>query len=505
MPHPGDDLFQLIHSLSSNEKRYFKLFAKQHGADKSKVYMKIFDLIDAQENTYNEELLKSKLGSTKDVKMLAQLKVYLFDLVMKSMRVYRSEKNANSEVFDLIQDELFYTEKGLTDMRMKTMKRAKELAYKYDLTYLLVAILQRERIYAMKFSGGDPMELINIIHAEEKAVFESLTNESELGKIFYTLWAQYIIDPKLQDEAVLQEYISFKNHPLLKDINKLDTFFGKFLFIKAQNHIKRFEGDYPGLYEISKQLVALFDDYPQHRFNVMGNYIDALAGMLAAAHNVGDYSEYDNLLDKLHQLPKDKLRNEASIEIMALQYRILYYMNTGKFERCDEVIAEFDMVCLKFPTQVTQTILIGNLYNIALFLFIQHRITEALNYTQRIINIKSDTKQDLIHGAIMLEFIFHFELQNNVFLDSVIRNGTRAMQNKKRFLEFEKSFTAYMRKLNKTPKPEQLEIFKEMFEFYKNMNAVNKKRRLVLIEETLAWTASKITGRPISETIYDKY
>jgi len=505
MPQPGDDLFQLINSLSSNEKRYFKLFAQQHGADKAKVYMKIFDLIASQGNTYNEEQVKNKLGSPKDVKMFAQLKVYLYDLVMKSMRVYRSEKNASSEVFDLIQDELFYTEKGLTDMRLKAMKRAKELAYKYDLTYLIVALLQRERIYAMKFSGGDPMMHINRIHQEEQAVFESLNNESELGKIFYTLWAQYIIDPKLQDEAVLQEYIAYKNHPLLSDIKQIKTFFGKFSFIKARNHIKRFEGDYQGLYTISKQLVALFDEYPQHRFNVMGNYIDALAGMLAAAHNIGDYSEYDNLLGKLHQLPKDKLKDEAAIEIMALHYKILYYMNTGKFDRCDEVIAEFDNVCLKFPTQMHQSNFIGNLYNIALFLFIQHRITDALSCTQRIINLKTDAKQDIIHGAIMLEFILHFELQNNVFLDSAIRNGTRNMQNKNRFLEFEKSFTSYMRKLNKTPKNEQIEVFKEMFEFYKGMNAVNKKRRLVLIEETLAWTSSKVSGRPISETIYDKY
>lgn len=505
MPAPGDDLFQLIHALSPTEKRYFKLFAQRHGDDKLKMYIKIFDLIAAQVHTYDEADLKKKLRVAGDIKMLPQLKVYLFDLVMKSMRVYRSEKNASTEVFDLIQDELFFTEKGLTEMRQKATRKAKELAYKYDLTYLLVAILQRERIYAMRYSGGDPMEHINRIHHEEKAVFESLNNESELGKIYYTMWAQYIIDPKLEDETIKQQYISYKNHPLLSDINQINTFIGKFSFLKAYSHIKRFEGDYQGLYEVTKQLVALFEEYPQHRFNVMGNYIDALAGMLAGAHNIGNYDEYEMLLNKLDQLPKDKLKDEASIAIMVLHYKILYYMNTGKFSLCDEVIAAFDDLIKKYPTQIPDANYVGNLYNIALFLFVLNRFEEALDYTQRVINFKTETRQELTHGAMMLELILHFELKNNVFLESAIRNATRTMQNKNKYHEFEKSFSSFMRKLIKTPHAEQMKVFKEMFDFYKSMLIENKSKRLILIEETLAWTRSKIDGRPLSETIYDKY
>lgn len=505
MSLPGDDLFLLIQSLTPSEKRYFKLFAQRQGDDKQKVYMRVFDLIDEQEDLYDEELLKKKLKSKGDIKMLPQIKVYLFDLIVKSMRLYRSDKNAATEVFDLIQDELFYTEKGLTDLRVKALKRAKELAYKFDLTYLLVAILQRERVFAIKYSGGDPVSKINQIHEEEIKVFNSLNAESELGKIYFILWAQFLIDSKLSDPEQLDRFIGYKNHPLLKDIDAIDTYMGKFLFIKCHSHILRFSNDYDGLYKNNLQMLTLMEQYPQHHFNVMGNYMDALSSVLAAAHNIGRYEEYDDLLNKLNNLQKDKFKDEATIAINILQYKILYFINTAKFDRSEELMAEYEFVVNKYNKQYNDASYIADTYNLCLFLFITGNNDKALHYCQEVLNFKSESKQDLQHGALMMHLLLHFELGDTVYLDSAIRNAIRSMQNKNRFNEFEKAFTTYLKKLIKTPTREQLDVFKIMFTYFKDMHLQNNHRRLVLIEEVLAWTSSKINQKPLTETVFYKY
>jgi hypothetical protein len=505
MSQPGDDLFLLIHSLNPSEKRYFKLFAQRQGNEKNKLYMKVFDLIDEQTEHYDEELLKKKLKSKADIKILPQVKIYLFDLVVKSMRVYRSDKTAATEVFDLIQDELFYTEKGLTDLRVKALKRAKEIAYKYDLSHMVVAILQRERIFAIKYSGGDPMNRINLIHEEEQQILHDLNVEAELGKIYYTLLALFIIDHALTNPAEAERVEEMKQHPLLQSIDGIRTYMGKILFYYCHKYIMRFTNDFVGMYENSKQLLATMEQYPQHYYNVTANYMDALSAALSAAHNVGRYDDFEDLLKKLKNLPHDKFKDEASIALKALQYRILYYMNTQKLDLCDELIEEYNHVKTKYAKLISDGSLLLDTYNICLFLFIKGDFNKSLEFCQDVLNMKTEARQNLQHAAMMMHLVLHFELGNTVYLDSAIRNTIRSMQNRNRYNHFEKTFIAHLKKLIKTPVLEQESIFEEMYHFYRDMFIQNNDKKLVLIEETLAWACSRYTRKPIAETMYIKH
>src|SRR5688500_17153020 len=99
-----DDLLQLIKSLDQTEKRYFKIFATMHvkGSDDNK-YVKLFDAIDKQ-NEYNEEQIREQF---KDEKFLIQLHVaknYLYNIILKSLRLYHSEKSKLNELMDLLRD-----------------------------------------------------------------------------------------------------------------------------------------------------------------------------------------------------------------------------------------------------------------------------------------------------------------------------------------------------------------------------------------------------------------
>ena len=53
----SEELFQLIKSLSKQEKRYFKLYASRHVIGEKNKYVQLFDAIDKQA-AYNEEKIK---------------------------------------------------------------------------------------------------------------------------------------------------------------------------------------------------------------------------------------------------------------------------------------------------------------------------------------------------------------------------------------------------------------------------------------------------------------
>lgn len=505
MHSPADDLYHLIHALSANEKRYFRLFAQRHGNEKDKLYMKVFDLIAAQENGYDEDLVKKKLKTAAAIRQLPQTKNYLFDLIMQSMRLYRSDKNVATEVFNLIQDELFYTEKGLTQMRAKALKKAKELAHEYDLIYCLVTLLQRERIYALKFSGGDPNETIRKLHAEEEWVFARLNNESKLGEVFFTLWVQFIKDPLMRGSDDLEQFTASRDAVLNQRFEDLHTFTEKFFWLRAKGLICRYNHDYQGTFELTKQLVDLFTDYPQHRLNVMGNYIDALSNYLSAAHAVGNYDEYEDVIAKLEALPRDTVKDDNSISQVVLGRKILFAMNKGLYDRSYQLAEDYEQYCSKFENLITDSFSVVTPYNISLMFFIHGDHTRSLDYCQRVMQFKTDVKVELQHGATMLYLILLIELGQLVYFESAYRSAIRSMKNRDKFDDFERIFTGYLKKIANTPDRQRKPFYQKLHDELLELKRSSGTKRFVFMTEALAWSASKMSDKSMVELVLQPY
>lgn len=89
-----EQLFKLIKSLSKNEKRYFKVFARKNddGETKSQFnYVMLFDAIDGQKN-FDDEKLKVMVKSKLQITHLPVLKNQLFELILKSLTEYHRKK-----------------------------------------------------------------------------------------------------------------------------------------------------------------------------------------------------------------------------------------------------------------------------------------------------------------------------------------------------------------------------------------------------------------------------
>ena len=69
-----DDVFDLIHSLTRNEKRYFKVAAGQHAVGEKKNYVVLFDAYDRLKE-YDPEKLVKALKGTRIAKNLSSEKV----------------------------------------------------------------------------------------------------------------------------------------------------------------------------------------------------------------------------------------------------------------------------------------------------------------------------------------------------------------------------------------------------------------------------------------------
>src|SRR5574343_228621 len=109
---PSDELFLLIKSLKQTEKRYFKIYASKHVIGDKNNYVRLFEVIDKQ-NEFDEEKIKKVFTGSNFIKQLHVAKNYLYKLILKSLRNYHSEISPDAELKNMLMDVEILYEKAL--------------------------------------------------------------------------------------------------------------------------------------------------------------------------------------------------------------------------------------------------------------------------------------------------------------------------------------------------------------------------------------------------------
>ena len=144
MKIPSDELFHLIKSLSSQEKRYFKLFAQQTSDDAS--YLKLFDAIDAFEQ-YDEKKILTNLNKKGGIKNLERIKNYLQETLLRFLEHHHFNYSIEIQLQRSLQRIEVLCAKRLFDSAKKIITKAEKLAIEnesYD--YLLIILKWKHHI-----------------------------------------------------------------------------------------------------------------------------------------------------------------------------------------------------------------------------------------------------------------------------------------------------------------------------------------------------------------------
>ena len=94
-------------------------------------YLKLFDAIDKQEN-YDEDDIKKKFAKEKFINQIHVAKNYLYNNILKSLRLYHSDRSKVNELMDILRDVQILYDKSLYKQCRKLLEKAKKLAYTYE-------------------------------------------------------------------------------------------------------------------------------------------------------------------------------------------------------------------------------------------------------------------------------------------------------------------------------------------------------------------------------------
>jgi hypothetical protein len=181
---PREDLFQLIRSLTPNEK---SAFTKASVADGKKVhqYVLLYQALDSLPGSVYDEnvFLASKIGEPFR-KHHSVKKAQLYDNILSVLRSRKqfggTEKPLEFQIRGLLEDAWLLKEKKLFEQSKRRLSKARTEAEKYHFHEVLLEILKLDRTLLLESSPKGVRGKVADLHKEISVVTEAIDNKFKM-------------------------------------------------------------------------------------------------------------------------------------------------------------------------------------------------------------------------------------------------------------------------------------------------------------------------------------
>lgn len=501
---PRSDLFQLIHSLTPSEKRYFKIFSSDRNKSQKKIYHVLFDAIDRM-NEYDEVVLKKELKGYGFVKHLSVTKKQLTEHILRSLWAFNAETNLVS-IFRARTEyiRILYL-KGLHRAAIDLLTKAYEEAKLYEqFTVQLELLTLKEGMFE---DGLISLEEGAEIYHEQATVLKKLENYYsciQLTKsgyvLMHTIGYARSEEDRIKYEAVLNDPRMDESYPL-SHVARRNIYNTKIICCPMIGDTMTAFLAGKKLYEIDAENEWLQKLKPGVRIHGILNYVNAA---LLAKQN----ESFQEALQTAKRLLAEYNRKISKEKVRMIEARIssleLGYMNSHpsavltpeRIAQIEEWVRSLGKRSAKIEVLMLELQLGYNYLVVGEF-------ERALKWLSAILQKKPVEKGQLPYlWARILNLIIHFELKNFDYLDHEIRSTERYIEKLDGSFQFEITLLKYFRKFLRAANENQIkgQFTKALAELSQIEADPNEKAAITYINVP-AWLKSKITGSTYAETL----
>lgn len=507
---PSKELFNLIKSLSKSEKRYFKLSSSLQSGDKN--YMKLFDKIELQ-NEYDEEDIKKKFKGETFVKHLPSEKNHLYNLILKSLRGFHSDKSASTTIQEHIKNIELLFNKALYIECSKIIKKGKILAYKYEKFYYVLDLLDWEkRLSAEEFLRANFKRDVDAIITEEIDCFEKLRMNIEYKRLYSKLLFAIRKDGFDRNKSAIEIIEEINNHELVKGIKSSKTIIGTTYLYSFLGVKSRVESNPERTFFYYKKVVKLMEENPLIIYEMKKPYLRALYYIALESKNTKDWENCYIYIDKLKSLKKHPAYISIDAQMTLFTYttnlELLLYIYLNKFtEAIDELIPRILQGIEQFHTSINSQAEMLFYLNVSRIYMGAKNFKLALKYINKVLNsFETDIRNDTYMFASLLNLIIHYELGNYDFLEYTIKSTKRKVDKTNNFSLFEIVFLKNLRKVIKIKKVDELKSLFRKFqeELLEVMNDSNENIENSDYVDFENWLASKVEDKTLRHSKIEK-
>lgn len=506
----SDDLFRLIKALNKPEKGYFKKFAAKNATGSKQNYILLFDAIDSMDD-YDEDLLRKKLKSESFIKQLAVYKVYLFNLILKSLHQYGAYDNSESKLTEYLINVKTLVSKNLYREALKILKKAKAMAYKFDKIKFLLEIISTERHIIMQMPQKNALELRREIYREQMKLYE------KIGNFYQYSWLCDQMTILVDNEAShhsketadrIEEIIS---HEYLKDEERPIGYYAKMNFYHTHLVYNGSRSDTQQIFHYLRKAIENAEANKQFIDENPQNYVIDLINYLLYCSYVKNKKEEQETLEKistLRQRLKLVIPKETDIQIFyhASNVEMIINERNGDMKKGRIKAKQVEKELLNYKNDIPINLKAVLINNLACFYFIDGNYEASLKNINVILNDSSlNLRNDVYEFARLFQLMIHLELGNYDLLEYLIQSAVKYFKSKnKKGYKLEDILLPFFTKILKSRHEERKEIYEELL--YR-LNKIEKDSNGIISRgffDYIAWVESKLNGKPLFEIIKEK-
>jgi hypothetical protein len=504
MKTPSSRLYDLIKSLTSAERRYFKLYVSSKDATSNK-YVQLFDAIVVSDRFDDEQLAKIIYsGQPVETRKYSELKSYLYELVIRSLQSFDEKSSVDYRLKNqLLGVRALFKRSHFEDCKA-ILAKVKKTAAEYEDFKVLVEVLEWEKKIA--YTQTDIAFLdkeMGRITEEEQVYLENQANISAYRNIFFNILVGIRKDVS-RSKAQRESFAQIMENPLMANESMARSFNAKVLYYRILSIYYFSTSNFESFYDSSKRLLDLMERNELMMAEDVSEYISALNNHIISCGRLGKVEEVRESLDKLNTVVPITLDDELKIHRQYYMNKFRLCISTGEFEEGANELKRHLKTVEKFDK--AQFIKSNFYFQYFCIYFGNGQFENALNSLNDWLKLsESVERKDLQSLARILNLIIHYELGNTMLLDSLLRSTYRFLNRANRLSEFERKMMNFIREAGKPhSKGEMQQILETLKQDFEDLSRQPSYGVFDLFD-IISWLESKINNKPYAQVVKERF
>jgi hypothetical protein len=502
-----DNLFVLIKSLSSSEKRQFKLYANRLENNTDAKFLMLFNLLDKM-NVYSEDvILKSKVVTKLQI---SNLKAHLYKQILVSLRMNPVNQNIRIQIREQLDFATILYHKGLYKQSLKILDKIKNIAIDHEEKNIAFEIVELEKVIESQYITRSIAGRADELAIQAKTLSKQNVIASKLSNLSLQLYGMMLKSGYAKTDAEMNEITSYFDNKLPKfKIEELD-FREKLWLYKAHLWHSFLIQDFLMCYKYASKWVDLFNENQQMIFLNPVWYLKGNTYLLECLYLIKHKSYLKKVLENLEKtisldaFPKnDNLSSLYFISFYNTKFNLHFLEGNfaDGFYLVDEVIKKIK----KNEDRIDEHHIMVFYYKIACLYFGAGENKKCIEFLKKIIENKNlSMREDLMCFARVLSLVAHYDEGLDYQLEIQLKSTYTFLIKMNELHEVQREMIKFLKNLGSIY-PNQLKTeMKKLLERLKIYENHPYEKRAFLYLDIISWLESKIENRPIAAIIQEK-
>lgn len=498
-------LFDIIHSLTKAEKRYFRLYTKGNVLAQNKNYLKLFDIILGQKENDEKQIKKELLAYSAKVNYNFA-KSYLKSIVIECLVNMNAGTSVDSKLVQMISTVKMLRKKLFIRQSNSILKKAEKLAVQAEQFGHL------HEIYTLQSRGlNTPADL---------SVLEKKVN---LNKKADNLTAYFILSTKMtlygsrknisrnKSEIDMLKKLMDESGIMEKEEMAL-SLNAKIIFHHLKGIYYYFAGEFDSSLKSLYKRLRYQEILPFYIQDMPLSYKVCLTNIIAVNIMLKDYNEAEKSLSKLAEFPaRHHVFMSEGMRIQMLYdqavFKLIININTGRTTELARLLIKIEEELNSIKNKISEIEKIDIYYYISYGYFACKKFSRSLDWSDKLKNETDLSKREDIHSMIrILDIINHYELGHVELINYLERSARRFIGQKKRMFKTETVILKFFRKdlIESEGKVELIAAFKKLKLTLKKIFEDPFEAKVTEYFDFISWLESKIENRSFVEIVRKK-